>query len=268
MKRPFYLIGLLLLVSLFPSCEDVIEVDLPQSKPRLVVDALIRVPASENYSPVMVRLTTTAPFNAVDVPPVSGAAVSLSVQNKTYKLKDAGDGIYQGELPKNLITTENIRLDIYYKEERYTASTRMVSAVPIDSLSQGTGTLFSGDETEIVVNYTDPAPSRDYYLFDLDFNFYLLSEDSFYQGNSFSFSYFYENLEADQTVNIKILGVDKPFYDYMSIVIAQTGQDAAGPFEAPPAEVKGNIINTTNPENYPLGYFAIAQEYSDTITIE
>jgi hypothetical protein len=268
MKRPLQFLGLLLWVSLFSSCEDVIEVDLPQSEPRLVIDALIRIPASEDYFPVMVRLTTTAPFNAADVPRVSGATVSLSAQNKTYTLNDAGDGIYLGELPKNIITTQTIQLDIIYMEEKYTASTRMVSTAPIDSLFQGNGTLFSGDETEIIVNYTDPAPSRDFYLFDMDFNFYLLSEDSFYQGNSFGFSYFYEDLEADQPVNIKILGVDKAFYDYMSIVIAQTGQDAAGPFEAPPAEVKGNIINTTNSKNYPLGYFAIAQQYSDTIIIE
>lgn len=268
MKKPFQFLGLLLLVSLFSSCEDVIDVDLPQSEPRLVVDALIRVPASEDYFPVIIRLTTTAPFDAVAVPRVSGAVVSLTAQNKSYSLSDAGDGIYLGELPKNIITTQTVRLDIVYKEEQYTATTNMVSAVPIDSLSLGTGTLFTGNETEIIVNYTDPSPSRDFYLFDLDFNFYLLSEDSFYQGNNFSFSYFYEELEADQPVNIKILGVDKAFYDYMSIVIAQTGQDAAGPFKAPPAEVKGNIINSTDPENYPLGYFAIAQQYSDTITIE
>lgn len=268
MKKLRYILGLLVMGFGLSSCEDVIDVDLPQSEPRLVVDALIRVPADEDYFPVSVRLTTTAPFDAVDVPRVSGATVFLTTKSKSYRLNDAGDGIYLGEVPKNIITTQEMQLDIVYKEEQYTASTRMISTVPIDSLYQGSGTLFSGEETEIIVNYTDPAPSRDFYLFYLDFDFYLLSEDSFYQGNSFSFSYFYEDLEANQQVNIEILGVDKSFYDYMNIVIAQTGQDAAGPFEAPPAEVKGNIINTTNPENYPLGYFAIAQQYSDTITIE
>lgn len=268
MKKLRYILGFLMVGFGFSSCEDVIDVDLPQSEPRLVVDALIRIPANEEYFPVTVRLTTTAPFNAAEVPTVAGAQVSLSAQSKIYTLNDKGNGVYLGELPKNVIETQEIQLVVVYQEEKYTSSTSMVSTVPVDSLFQGTGTLFSGDETEIIVNYTDPAPSRDFYLFDLDYDFYLLSEDSFYQGNSFSFSYFYEDLKADQSLNIKILGVNKPFYDYMNIVIAQTGQDAAGPFEAPPAEVKGNIINTTNPGNYPLGYFAIAQQYSDTIIIQ
>jgi len=164
--------------------------------------------------------------------------------------------------------TEDIELVIEYQEERYTATATMQYTVPIDSLEQGTGTLFSGDETEIIVSYKDPAITTDYYLFDLDFNFFLLSDDRFYQGNSFSFSYFYDDLESGSILDISILGIDKAFYDYMNIVVAQTGQDTGGPFQAPPAEVRGNISNTTNPENYPLGYFAIAQEYSASITTE
>ncbi|WP_031428871.1 DUF4249 family protein [Flavimarina sp. Hel_I_48] len=250
------------------SCQDVIDVDLPESEPRLVVDALIKVPDREQYFPVAVRLTTTAPFDTQDVPQVTGAQITVEAAGRTYFVDEKAPGFYSGELPKEVITTENLELIIEYNGERYAATSKMQHTVPIDSLSQGTGTLFSGDETEIIVSYTDPAPTTDYYLFDLDFNFYLLSDDRFYQGNSFSFSYFYDDLEPGSVLVISILGVDKPFYDYMSILIAQSGQDAGGPFQAPPAEARGNIINTTNPENYPLGYFAIAQQYSATITTE
>ncbi|MGB3775764.1 MAG: DUF4249 domain-containing protein [Leeuwenhoekiella sp.] len=262
------LLGLFLLGVTLYSCQDVIDVDLPESEPRLVIDALIRVSDQEGNLPVVIQLSTTAPFDAEDVPRVSGAEVILTADGRNYTIDDQGDGVYIGELPNNVISTATIELNVNYNDERYTATAQMQTTVPIDSLSQGTGTLFSGDETEIVVNYTDPAPSRDYYLFDLDFGFYLLSEDSFYQGNSFGFSYFYEDLEDNSTINIKILGIDKAFYDYMNIVVAQTGQDAGGPFEAPPAEVRGNIVNSTNPANYPLGYFAIAQQYGATITTQ
>ncbi|HEA29519.1 MAG TPA: DUF4249 domain-containing protein [Leeuwenhoekiella sp.] len=268
MQKLSYIIGLFVVGCSLSSCEDVIDVDLPQAEPRLVIDALIRVPAEEDYFPVIVRLSTTAPFDAEGVPRVSGAGVSLTGDEETYRLEDAGDGIYLGELPRKVISNETIQLDITYKDAHYASTTKMVTTVAIDNLSQGDGTLFSGDETEIIVDYTDPAPSRDYYLFDMDFGFYLLSEDSFYQGNPINFSYFYDNLDPGSALTIDILGVDKAFYDYMSIVISQTGQDTAGPFEAPPAEVKGNIINTTNPENYPLGYFAIAQQYSANIITE
>ncbi|MEH6408250.1 MAG: DUF4249 family protein [Leeuwenhoekiella sp.] len=254
----------------FISCEDVIDVDLPKTEKRLVVDALVRVPAelSDEIVNVSVLLTSTAPFDEEGVPLITGAEVRFITQSASFLFTDAGDGNYITQMPVEILKTETIELVIKYENETYSSTANYVPTVPIDSLEEGDGALFNGDETEVIITYTDLAPRIDYYLFDLDKTYFLASEDKFYQGQQFSFSYFYEDLEPQTVLYVDILGVDKSFYDYMNIVITQSGQDSGGPFESPPATVRGNIINTTNKENYALGYFAIAQEYSATITLE
>lgn len=172
MRKFRCIIGLFLLTSTLLSCQDVIDVDLPESEPRLVIDALIRVPDQEGSFPFNIRLTSTAPFDADDVPNVSGALITVNAAGSAYNITERTEGFYSGELPKEVMMTEDIELVIEYQEERYTATATMQYTVPIDSLEQGTGTLFSGDETEIIVSYKDPAITTDYYLFDLDFNFF------------------------------------------------------------------------------------------------
>jgi len=41
------------------------------------------------------------------------------------------------------------------------------------------------------------------------------------------------------------------------LIIQNTQQ--GGPFQTTPANLSGNMINTTNPENYPLGYFRVSE---------
>lgn len=262
----------LVLIALTTSaCEDVIDVDLPSEEPRLVIDALIRIPEQEGQEETVlafIKLTTTAPFYDEQVPIVTGANATLNTGNKSYDLTDQSNGFYTAYIPREEIENEVFTLKVEYNNEVYSSTTKYVPTVPIDFIGQGDSTLFSGDEREVIVIYTDPAESDDYYLFDLDYKLFLVSEDEFYQGQTFGFSYFYEDLSVGASITIDILGVDKNFYDYMNTVINQAGRDTGGPFESPPATLRGNIVNTTNPDNFALGYFAIAQEYSANIVLE
>ena len=75
-----------------------------------------------------------------------------------------------------------------------------------------------------------------------------------------------------------ILGATEDFYNYMDLVLQQTGNgNSGGPFQTPVATVRGNVFDLTglgNPDNverpndYALGYFAVVQEYSRTLIIE
>lgn len=47
-------------------------------------------------------------------------------------------------------------------------------------------------------------------------------------------------------------GISEPFYNYLYILRSQGGNNGGGPFQSQPATVKGNVVNQTNPENYPL----------------
>ena len=79
-------------------------------------------------------------------------------------------------------------------------------------------------------------------------------------------------------MTISILGADRDFFNYMNNLIEQT-EEGFGVFETPAATVRGNIFDVTDldnidvfdnveqPEVFPLGYFAVVQEYRQTITI-
>jgi hypothetical protein len=45
----------------------------------------------------------------------------------------------------------------------------------------------------------------------------------------------------------------------MSVLVSIAGNGGGGPFQSPPATVRGNIINTTQEENFPLGYFSLSE---------
>jgi hypothetical protein len=152
--------------------------------------------------------------------------------------------------------------------------------MPIDSLVQGTNSFNDDDELEIIIHYTDKEDRKDFYLFNFGGNTFQTTEDTFYQGQSFSFSHFYENtIEPEQEINIKIMGIDQAYYNFMNVVLEQSSGEF-DIFETPVSTARGNIFDVTDidnddffdnvnqPDNFPLGYFAIFQQYSERIIIE
>lgn len=300
MKR--YLICILI-ITIFASCEDVVDVELPDNVSRLIVNGVIRVDENEEYLPIEIVVSKSSSFfeentvasiksaiiyygtpredapeilegggvsNLAEVEPGSGKWVPDPSFDSDQRIRVGN--INEGDVFQLIITTD---------DEQYLATTTYVKSVPIDSLEQGDETLFSGDETEVIVTFTDPGDSDDFYLLDLDFGEFLVTEDEFYQGQTFVFSYFYDNeleLNTSSVVDVSLIGVDEPFYNYMNQIIVQSGGDQ-GPFQTPAATVHGNIINITeidndeivdnveSTDNYALGYFAIVEEYKDSITI-
>ena len=291
-------LGLLLIWVSF-GCEDVIDVELPETEPRLIVDGLIRVDTTQPYLPIRIKVTETNNFFG-EIPVTELENIVLFVEevvdglflnsgDAILKEEAPGTGIYVPDteyvderVPTAVIENENIlfSLIIRHKGRKYIAQTKYVPVVPIDNVEQGSGTLFEGDETEVQVTFTDNPDEDNYYLFDFDFDEFLVTKDEFYQGQQFQFSYFYDReFDPGTEIAISILGADQQFYNYMDLIIEQTEQDF-GFFETPRATVRGNVFditgldnidvldNTDRPDSYPLGYFAIVQEFRDTLVIQ
>jgi hypothetical protein len=60
-------------------------------------------------------------------------------------------------------------------------------------------------------------------------------------------------------VQISHLGVSKTYYNYMSVLVSLAGNSGGRPFQSPQSTIRGNIINTTNIDNYALGYFSLSE---------
>ncbi len=71
--------------------------------------------------------------------------------------------------------------------------------------------------------------------------------------------YFSEDLKTGDTLKFTLNGVTLNYYNYMNILLAQTGTNSAGPFSTPTSTIRGNIINQTNFNNFALGYFRLSK---------
>lgn len=299
MKKWIYI----LLALLVGSCEDVIEVDVPQEAPRLVVEALFRVDRNEPFVPVVVKLTTTNGFfdeitatSADDNITIlieqfenrDGIDIIISSGSSSLAETEPGSGIYVPDptfdddqrISSNLNEDLQFTMIIPYQGRRYAAQTRYVPSVPVDNIAQGTQTLFDEDETEVIITYTDDPNRTNFYVFDFGFGDYFGSEDTFYRGQPFSFSYFYdEKFDPGTELEISILGADQEFYNYMNLLVEQSDDDF-NIFDTPVATVRGNVFDITDldnidvfdnvnrPDSFALGYFAIVEEYKATLTIQ
>jgi hypothetical protein len=271
MKRILFFISFLTLLS---SCEDVIEVSVPNSEPRLSIDAHFNLFTDENPLRLEggVRLTLTANYFNNTVPLVKDATVfitDLTTANQYPLIYNPSTEYYTPKNPEILINYDTqYRLTVIYKEEVYQGVSKFISVAPISSVIQGTKTLFEGDETEVIVSFKDDAAATNYYLYDFGFNILRPIEDLFFQGQEFVFSNFYSSDEVrpGQSITIKAFGIEKQYFTYISLILQQTGN--GGPFQPLPATTRGNIINTTAFDNYPLGYFLISEAYESDLLIQ
>lgn len=293
------LTGIFLIIGILLSCEDVIEVELPPDVPKINIDALFRVDIDEEFIPVEVKVTLTNNFEE-EIPVTNVEPISIIMEfldefdyitatgfsNLAQVVE--GSGIYVPDpnssrderIPTNILDFKiRFWLSLRHEGRFYLARTRYVPTTPIESITQGEGTLFNEDETEVIVTFTDNPDRDDYYVFDFDFTEYLVTEDTFYKGQEFQFSYYYDRtFEPGTEIEISIMGADETFYSYMDQLIEQ--RDLQGPFQTPVATVRGNVFDATDIDNrdlfdnverpgvFPLGYFAIVQEYKSSITIE
>jgi hypothetical protein len=261
-KRLIYII---LISTLVWSCEDVIDLELPTTDAKLVIDASINWFKGTTGNEQSIKLSLSAPFFDSTVPPANNATVTITDTNgNTFDFIEDGDtGIYQNNafIPEiNGIYT----LIINYEGETYTATETLKSVSEIEFVEQNLEGGFSGEETEIKAFFTDPADEENYYFFEfipsIDVTPTLDTfKDEFVNGNQIFGFYVEEDLDPGESVIIRNHGVSERFYEFMFVLLQQSSDGGGGPFETQPATVRGNCINQTNPENFPFGYFRLSE---------
>ena len=256
-------IGLICL--LLMSCEDVIEVNLKTAEPRLVIEASLNWIKGTNGNTQVIRLSLTAPYFDDAVPAATGATVTVTdLNNNTFSFIEEGNtGIY-----KNLsfipVLNGIYNLTINYNSEVYTATETLMSVTPVEFVEQKNDGGFSGEEIEIKAYYTDPSGIDNYYLFEflvIDDNTLSLEvyDDEFTDGNQIFAFYSSEDIESGDEIIIRNFGISERGYEFLNILLQQTDDNSGDPFETQPATVRGNCVNQTNPNNYPLGYFRASE---------
>ncbi len=256
------IIILIICFGIFTSCEEVVDIGLNEGEPKLVIDAKITKNIENDSSVARVKLSTTVPFFDNEINLVNDATVTITDENGTvYTIENTSDGLYEYEDFNPQPNTE-YTLEVVYNDEIYSATEQLQTVVPLEFVEQRNDGGFDGESIELKAFFTDPANEENYYFFEglsSKGNVYDAFDDEFFDGNLIFGFYVVDDLETGDEVTFFLHGADEQFYNFMFILLQQGSDSSGGPFETQPATVRGNLINETTPDNFPLGYFRISE---------
>ncbi len=288
-RRLQHFICSVLLAATFAGCEKVITIDLEEGPERLVVEGRIeRIKETQSSYQEILLSTTDAFFSDSSTPKVSGALVTVSDDlgnTTTFAQSEAEPGLYvtnqlQAEIGRTYTLT------IQFGGDTYQARATLLAVAAIDSIYQRfVEDPRPGDRGEdgwrVFIDYTDIAGVENFYLWEQfadgvsqmdgagdDNQRHLISKDQFYDGQEVVARNPYEHVavEPGQEVLLRQISLSAFAYDYYFLLFEQIGGRFI--FDTPPAPIKGNIENVTDPGRYALGYFGASEVSQAEILIQ
>ncbi len=262
MKNYIYL---LIVTILFSSCEKVIDVPLENSNPKLVIDANIKWLKNTDGALQTIKLSLTNDFYTNAILPANGAIVTVTnSQNQTFNF------LQEATTPNYVCTNfipqlnEEYTLTVIYENEVYEATARLLQTPEITFVQQETVPGFTGEE-EIQIKYffQDNGQEDNFYLLKVEnpeiaYPEYGVVSDEFFQGN-LMFGFYPNEVKQNNTLKLSVQGITISYYNFMNKLLNISSQNSGNPFATAPATLRGNILNTSNLENYPLGYFHLCE---------
>jgi hypothetical protein len=284
MKKLFTII---LAAFLFTACERIVEVEIPNAEPRLVVEGQIST-AKDIWK---VRLTSSQPyFDQETADGISNALVTISGTNGTMvSLTHQDTGLFVSADSQQCVVGETYTLTIEYKGVIYTAAEQTKNANPIDTIASyylpdNNGFISKG--YYVFIQGVEASPEvGDYYLFKayrndtLQDNFGpLLDDDQFgsvsYLNQNFDvFNILSEialgktprpfpfNVEPNDIVRIEQYAINQKYYQFLVDLTAQQNRSGS-PFDSPPANPNNNLSNGA------LGYFSVVNKETTQIVVK
>ncbi|WP_348798520.1 DUF4249 family protein [Flavobacterium adhaerens] len=270
---------ILLIISLtYISCEDVVEVDLETAQPKLVIDASIKWQKETTGNNQQIKLTTSTDYYANTIPVATGATVTISNISLATPLtyifvEDGQTGLYNCNNFAPVIG-DTYELTIVYKGETYTSTSIFTASPVLDKIEQTLKPGIEGkDVYEIKFYFQDNGTEDNFYLVGsknskIVYPEYGVMTDEFSQGNLMFAYYRDENIEKGDVMLFSVQGITEKYANYMNKLLNIAGTDGGNPFATAPSTLRGNIVNQTNPDNFPFGYFQLSEIDSENYTIE
>lgn len=256
----------LLVIVLFASCETKVDIPLDTANPKLVIDANILWQKDTSGSTQKIKLTTTTDFYSSTIPVVSGATVTVSNSANTVfvftETPNTGEYVCTNFVPA---INETYTLNIQYAGQFYTATEKLLATPTIDSVEQNTVQGFGGDIIQVKFFFQDNGAEVNNYLIGIKNPSdvapkFRAQKDEFFNGNQMFGLYSDMVLKSGDELFFSLQGIPLRYYNYMSKLINISASGSGGsPFSTPPATLRGNIMNQTDENNYPLGYFHLSE---------
>jgi hypothetical protein len=280
--QPLFFLAALLSIS---ACEKVIDVDLNDQPPRLVIEGNIEAkPDSPDSSVQKIFLRLSANFFLNARTPVVNTA-SVKVLSDGLEVPFAYNPQDSSYTATNFVarvgTTYTLQID--FNGERYEATETVPPFVAIDSLyfAFQEETTFADAGIIALIDFQDLGGVENYYWFrnfrngvstfkvDPGNQFRALLRDQFFDGQKLTSLPPADNeaiYETGDTATVKLSSISKRQYEFL---LALYISSPPGAFDPPPAPIRSNVRNLTNPSNAPLGFFgAIAASEQTRIVPE
>jgi hypothetical protein len=253
-QQPATIFFLLILTLLFSGCEKVIDVDLNDADPHIVIEGNL------GYNPYLAEVKismTSSYFDTLPPEKVSGAIVTVSNDfGEKYIFNETQNGIYQSKDIRYKIG-ETYRLSVEANGEKYEASSKLNPPVNIDSIKFYYEDSFSFFDAGYYVNIYlfDPPGIKNFYRVKVSKNGLLknsiddlfIFDDRYVDGNSLEINLFNSSFQQNDTVTVQLISLDQGAYEYFKTFGEVVNNN---PGSAAPANPNSNISNGA------LGYFS------------
>ena len=262
-----------LFIVLFSSCQDVIELDLPDSEPLVVINGRIT-----DLDSVGITLTSTAPyFSQVATPRISGATIVLYENNDSVTtLVEDSAGFYSA--PYKGIVGKFYHVRVVVPDGNPNLEGGIWESIPeemkrvpeIDSIFSRfvVDDVFQKDGWYPFFSFSDLPGLGDTYRLRVWLNDTAFDQadqittytDEFWDGRSFndadlpSIQFTRSNRVRGTKCIIEQGSITLRHLNFLELLVTQTSR-VGSTFDPPPAPLLGNIRCISNPNRTSLGYF-------------
>ena len=266
------------------SCEEVIDLNLDTAPKKLVIDAALDWKKGEAKAYPIVDISyTEAYFGETHSPAVNNAVVKIVSGTQTYsltlsdgtttitsdnlnELKGGSRYVFPAGISPEL--GKDYELIIELNGQTYTAKDKMLEApvIPSNKIVQKENGGFLGDRKELRFNFDgiNDGIANAYLLklsqSNISKTIYGTLDDNYIANNKFFF--IMTGVEDDEkfnkgdVVNVILYRIHPQYKEFAQMIVQiSRGQN---PFAIPTRPI-GNIVNTTNKRENPLGAFRVAQ---------
>ncbi len=283
MKKINLIVALVITLS---ACERIVELEIPSSDPKIVVEGQI----TSQLEPWEIRLTVSQPyFDQSNLSFVSNAEVSIvGKDGSDVNLIHTDSGYYKSELFQQCLPGETYSLSVTYDGQKYLASDETPMAFPIDTIAsyylpENNGFIEKG--YYVFIQGKEREEKGDFYLFKVYVNDTLkddfgsdLDSDEFgsvsYLNEDFDVNNILSELSKGKTprpfpftvepgdsVRVEQYAISEKYFKYVLAVETQLGRSGT-PFDPPPANPNNNISNGG------LGYFSVVHKEEAKIVVD
>ncbi len=247
-----------MLILLFTSCEKVVEIDLNESDPQIVVDGRINFSKNGLNGEAYVQLHWTASVYELDsISTIRNAQVKIiDNQGNVNILNHLSHGLYFNPNISKGQLNDSYQLEISVDGKKLQSTSSLARAVPIDSLSykQDDFGPHQGGGYTVNCHFTDPAGETNYYYLKIMIDGiyspgWFITRDDGLDGQAITYTFFRDLIEEPSNVQVELYTIDEASFEYFKVLAMMNQGGMSTAPGNPPSNIEGGAIGVFSARN-------------------